>query len=110
MTTNLQGSSHRPQGQWVSAYDNRKDFVYEEISCSGCKPENWCRYHVAKCCEDKGINNCSQCSDYPCQNMKECFEITKSFEPMCKQVCTNEEYLKMKKAFFEKEQNLRNAT
>lgn len=41
--------------------------------------------------------------------MKECFEITKSFEPMCKQVCTEEEYFRMKKAFFEKEQNLRRA-
>lgn len=79
----------------------------EEISCTGCKPENWCRYHVVKCCEDKGISNCSECTDYPCQNMKECFEVTKSFEPMCKKVCTEEEYLQMKKAFFEKEQNLR---
>ena len=78
----------------------------EEISCTGCKPDNWCRYHVVKCCEDKGISNCSECTDYPCQNMKECFEITKSFEPMCKKVCTEEEYLRMKKAFFEKEQNL----
>ena len=33
--------------------------------------------------------------------------FTKSFEPMCKKVCTEEEYLQMKKAFFEKEQNLR---
>ena len=27
----------------------------DEISCTGCKPENWCRYHVVECCEDKGI-------------------------------------------------------
>ena len=79
----------------------------EEISCTGCKPDNWCRYNVVKCCEDKEITNCSECTDYPCQNMKECFEITKSFEPMCKQVCTEKEYLMMKKAFFEKEQNLK---
>ena len=30
----------------------------EEISCTGCKPENWCRYHVVKCCEDRGIRTC----------------------------------------------------
>ncbi len=35
------------------------------------------------------------------------FEVTKSFEPMCKMMCTEEEYLQMKKAFFEKEQNLK---
>ena len=31
----------------------------EEISCTGCKPENWCRYRVAGCCEEKGIKACS---------------------------------------------------
>jgi hypothetical protein len=39
--------------------------------------------------------------------MTECFEVTKSFEPKCRQVCTEEEYNRMKKAFFEKEQNLK---
>lgn len=78
----------------------------EEISCVGCKPENWCRYHVVKCCRDKGIANCSECMEYPCRNIKECFEITKSFEPVCKKICTEAEYFQMKAAFFEKEQNL----
>ena len=77
-----------------------------EISCSGCRPENWCRYHVVKCCVDKGIKTCAECADYPCTNMKECFETTKSFEPTCRQVCTEEEYEQLKKAFFEKEKNL----
>ena len=79
----------------------------EEISCTGCKPGNRCRYHVARCCADKGISNCSQCELYPCEKMNECFEITKSFEPRCRQVCTEEEYSRMKKAFFEKELNLK---
>ena len=78
----------------------------EEISCTGCKPENWCRYHVVKCCEDRGIKTCTECGEYPCANMKECFEVTKSFEPICKKVCTDEEYEQLKKAFFEKEKNL----
>lgn len=78
----------------------------EEIACSGCKPENWCRYGVAKCCEAKGISNCSECNEYPCDNMKECFEVTKSFEPMCRKVCTASEYEMLKRAFFEKEMNL----
>ena len=78
-----------------------------EISCTGCKPENWCRYHVIRCCEDKGISNCSQCGLYPCDNMKECFEVTRSFEPKCRQVCTEVEFSRLKKAFFEKELNLK---
>ena len=79
----------------------------EEIACSGCKPENWCRYRVVKCCEDRVIKNCGECAEYPCDNMKECFEVTKSFEPMCRKVCTDEEYRQLKRAFFEKEKNLK---
>lgn len=78
----------------------------EEISCAGCQPENWCRYHVVNCCENKDIKNCSQCTEYPCKNMKECFTVTKSFEPKCRDACTVEEYEQLKKAFFEKEKNL----
>ena len=78
----------------------------EEISCMGCRPESLCRYHVVTCCMDRGIKNCSQCDLYPCGRMKECFEITRSFESRCHDVCTEEEYRLLKKAFFEKEQNL----
>lgn len=79
----------------------------EEISCTGCKPENRCRYHVVRCCKEKGISSCAQCELYPCDNMKKCFEVTKSFEPDCRRACTEEEYNQLKKAFFEKELNLK---
>ena len=79
----------------------------EEIACTGCKPENWCRYHVVKCCEDKGIKTCAECGEFPCANMQDCFSVTNSFEPKCRQVCTDQEYETLKKAFFEKEQNLK---
>lgn len=78
----------------------------DEISCIGCRVENWCRYNVIKCCADAGIKTCAKCPEYPCSNMKDCFEITRSFEPMCRQVCTDEEYERLKKSFFEKEKNL----
>ena len=78
----------------------------EEISCTGCKPENWCRYRVVKCCVDRGIETCADCREYPCDNMKECFEVTRSFIPKCREVCTDEEYRQLNAAFFEKEKNL----
>lgn len=80
----------------------------EEISCTGCKEENWCRYKIVKCVIQKKIDNCGQCEQYPCGNIKECFKVTKSFEPFCKTACTDEEYSVMCKAFFEKEKNLNN--
>ena len=78
----------------------------EEISCTGCKPENWCRYHIVKCCEDKGIKTCAECGSYPCDNINDCFAVTVSFEPGCRQACTDQEYRQLKKAFFEKEKNI----
>lgn len=81
----------------------------EEIACLGCRPENWCRYQTVKCCRDRSIKTCAECMEFPCENMKSCFEVTKSFEPKCRQVCTDEEYERLKKAFFEKEKNLSSA-
>ena len=97
---------HHTAELWMKIGYRDQIVTNQEISCSGCRPENWCRYHVAACCQEKGIRNCSQCADYPCGRIKECFEITKSFEPECRRVCTEEEYARLKKAFFEKEQNL----
>lgn len=78
----------------------------EEIACDGCKAENWCRYRVAACTLEHGVRNCGECAEYICDNMRECFEVTMSFEPFCKEVCTDEEYDTIRRAFFEKEKNL----
>ena len=78
----------------------------EEISCTGCKPDSWCRYGIVSCVTQKGLQNCGQCGQYPCEQVLECFRVTKSFEPACRKACTEEEYRQMKAAFFEKEENL----
>lgn len=78
----------------------------EEISCSGCSINNWCRYNVIQCTTSKNISDCGKCIEYPCKNILECFEVTKSFAPSCKSVCTEEEYNTMSNAFFEKKENL----
>ena len=78
----------------------------EEIACTGCKTDNWCRYQIVRCCEEKNIKSCAACDAYPCPTIEECFRITESFEPMCRKACTAEEYAILKKAFFEKEKNL----
>ena len=48
-----------------------------------------------------------ECAEFPCDNIRECFAVTKSFEPKCREVCTEAEYEQIKKAFFEKEENLK---
>ena len=79
----------------------------EEISCTGCSVENWCRYNIVKCVSGKNLENCGQCENYPCETIRECFKVTKNFEPACRAVCSDEEFDVMKRAFFEKEENLK---
>lgn len=78
----------------------------EEISCLGCSTDNWCRYKIIDCTTKKGVSNCGECSQYPCDIVKECFEVTLSFEPQCKKCCNSLQYKILKKAFFEKKNNL----
>ena len=77
-----------------------------EIACTGCRPENRCRYGVAACCAEKGIPTCAACAAYPCARIRDCFAVTKTFVPRCREVCTEAEFRQLKKAFFEKEENL----
>ena len=56
----------------------------EEIACTGCKEENWCRYRLVKCVNEKHIAHCGQCENYPCDVMKDCFTVTGSFISTCK--------------------------
>lgn len=78
----------------------------DEIRCDGCKPENWCRYEIIKCVTSNEIANCGQCETYPCKKINETFDKTMTFESNCKKYCTNQEFEIMKKAFFEKRENL----
>ena len=97
---------HHTAELWMKIGYRDRVVTNREISCSGCSPENWCRYHVVMCCEEIGIKTCALCTDYPCENIKECFKVTRSFEQKCREACTAEEYGQLKKAFFEKERNL----
>jgi hypothetical protein len=91
---------------WIKIGYRDRIVSNEEIACVGCRPENWCRYRVVKCCAEKGIPTCAACSLYPCERIQECFAVTQSFEPKCREVCTEAEYTQRKRAFFEKRQNL----
>ena len=85
-----------------------RDYIcsIEEMSCTGCKLENNCRYHIIECCKEKGVETCAQCNSYPCKKMKDCISVTESFRQSCIKACTSEEYEIIHKAFFEKKRNL----
>lgn len=78
----------------------------DEIECSGCRKDNWCRYDIVRCTSEKGLNNCGECDAYPCRAIIGAFDATNSFHPKCVEACTRDELSVMEKAFFEKKKNL----
>lgn len=81
----------------------------EEIACAGCKSTNWCRYEVVSCACEHGIPHCGKCWEYPCDKLLGCFQSTQRFLPNCEKACSPEEFYCLKKAFFEKQENLEQA-
>ena len=78
----------------------------EEIACTGCKKENWCRYKIVDCTDAHHVDHCGHCEKYPCSKILDCFKATETFLPSVKNVCTEEEYNQLFAAFFEKKKNL----
>lgn len=101
------GQLHHTAELWMKIGYRAHTVSNDEIACTGCKVDNWCRYKVIGCVKNRKIDNCGQCQEYPCDNIKQCFEVTASFEPHCREVCTLEEYEVISRAFFEKEKNLK---
>jgi len=92
---------------WVRIGWRDEDTSPEGVACSGCTSVKSCRYdNVRICAKDKGITNCGECIDYPCQEITKVFERTKSYERKCKEVCSPSEYERLYRAFFLKKQTL----
>ena len=50
-------------------------------------------------------DNCTEC--FPCAKINDMLERSRGYQQHCKEVCTKEEYVMLKKAFFDKENNLK---
>lgn len=78
----------------------------QEITCQGCTPSNWCRHEITKCVVKKQVDNCGECEFYPCPTILETFERTEAFAKESKKICSQEDYARLRKAFFLKKENL----
>ncbi len=56
----------------------------EKVNCTGCinmkKPFWGGECGVKKCCEDKGLNHCGECSEFPCE-MLSTMGVAEGFDP-----------------------------
>ena len=79
----------------------------KEIACEGCSIHKQCTYQLVECVKEHGVNKCNQCNEYPCTKISDMLKRSAEYERKCKEVCSAAEYLTLKKAFFNKESNLK---
>ncbi len=81
----------------------------DEMACHGCSSTTWCRHGIRECTHEKGVDNCGQCQEYPCQTVQITFRETARCARDARQRCSNEEYAVLERAFFLKRQKLEGA-
>lgn len=79
----------------------------EMIACNGCDSHKECTYQLVECTKKHGVDKCNQCIEYPCTKIEDMLVRSAEYERMCKEVCSQQEYSVLKKAFFDKENNLK---
>ena len=79
---------------------------WREIVCAGCSSHKVCTYGLVDCTEKHGVEKCNQCKEFPCDKIMDMLNRSKKYQKKCKEVCSEEEYRALEKAFFDKEDNL----
>lgn len=79
----------------------------KEIGCLGCSSHKQCTYHLVECIKKHNVEKCNQCNEFPCQKILDMLIRSKEYQEKCMEVCTEQEYASLEKAFFDKENNLR---
>lgn len=79
----------------------------EEISCLGCSSHKKCTYHLVDCVRQHNVQKCNQCSDFPCEKIRNMLDRSAEYQLKCKEICSAQDYTMLEKAFFDKESNLK---
>lgn len=79
----------------------------EEIACHGCSSHKQCTYQLVECVKVHGVTKCNQCNEFPCMKIENVLERSAEYKRKCKELCSEQEYIILEKAFFEKEKNLK---
>ncbi len=78
----------------------------EETVCTGCSSHKTCTYNLVECTKQHSVSKCNQCNEFPCGKINNMLKRSAQYKEKCKEVCTEQEYDILCKAFFEKERNL----
>lgn len=78
----------------------------EEIRCTECSSYKQCTYHLVECTKEHHVEKCNQCGLFPCEKINDMLERSQAYQQKCRELCTDEEYEKLERAFFDKKNNL----
>ncbi len=66
---------YRERG-WIGENEGAEAVLKKAPLCNGCWGDNddsffKCGCHMLKCCKEKQLNHCGECSDFPCEQYNE---------------------------------------
>lgn len=79
----------------------------EDMVCHGCSSHKKCTYKLVECIQEHGVKKCNQCTLFPCEKINDMLVKSKMYQKRCQNICSKDEYKKLEKAFFQKEENLK---
>ena len=80
----------------------------DEIRCGGCGTRKRCTFMILPCMKEHAVSACSSCSQYPCERIADMLHRSEIKAEECRVCCSDEaEWQMLKRAFYEKEKNLR---
>jgi hypothetical protein len=78
----------------------------EKLTCHGCASMKTCGLGIKECAIEKGVENCGQCSEYPCRKLLRIFKNNAREAIFCKDRLSTEDYQLFQRAFFSKKERL----
>ena len=88
---------------WQKAGYHDRLITPEEMICHGCHSLEQCYYgELRECARGRGIRNCGECNEYPCDRINKVFDKTSSDAARCKDILSADEYECLYQAFFAK--------
>lgn len=98
---------HRTALFWYQVGWRDRVVSNDEIRCRGCGTRQSCAFMLLPCLQEKGLDQCSECSEHPCDKIRRTLAQSAEKEAQCRKACPNDRMFAMlKRAFYEKEKNL----
>lgn len=93
---------------WMKAGWRDRVVSNAEIRCGGCGSRGVCSFMILPCLREHQAGACKECPEYACGRIADMLIRSAKKEEQCRAACESEdEFAMLRRAFYEKETNLR---